>query len=62
VAVPKGLNVSNVLQISRWQAAYSFDIFTELALFAVAIYMTLRLQLSFSKKAVVLLAFGLRLP
>lgn len=55
-------SVPNIPQMSRWQAAYSFDIFTELALFSVAIYMTLGLQLSFTKKLVVLLAFGLRLP
>ncbi|KAM7210231.1 hypothetical protein V8F06_014383 [Rhypophila decipiens] len=48
--------------IGRWQAAVSFDIFTELALFAVALFMTLGLQLSVSKKLVVVLAFGLRLP
>lgn len=49
-------------QMSRWQVAVTFDIFTEAALFAVALFITLGLQLTFSKKFVVLLAFGLRVP
>ena len=38
------------------------DMITELGLFAIAIVMTYGLRLSLSKKLVVLLAFGLRLP
>ncbi|KAK3317954.1 hypothetical protein B0H66DRAFT_555879 [Apodospora peruviana] len=48
--------------LSRWQAVVAFDVFTEAALFGVAVYMTVGLQLDFSKKTVVLLAFALRLP
>ncbi|KAM7188890.1 hypothetical protein V8F20_010399 [Naviculisporaceae sp. PSN 640] len=48
--------------ISRWQVVVALDIFTEVSLFAVALFLTLGLQLSVSKKIVVLLAFGLRVP
>ena len=49
-------------QLDRWKAVGVMDILTELGLFAVAIIMTYSLRLPFSKKIIVLLAFGLRMP
>ncbi|KAK3687849.1 hypothetical protein B0T22DRAFT_140161 [Podospora appendiculata] len=48
--------------LARWQAVAVFDVSTEVFLFAVSIYMAQALKLPFSKKAVVVLAFALRLP
>ena len=50
------------VQFVRWQVVAAFDIITEVLLFSTSIYMVKSLQLSLSKKFVVILAFGLRLP
>lgn len=58
-----GQRISNPTpQFIRWQVVAAFDIITEVSLFGIAVYMTYGLQLSFSNKTVVLLAFALRLP
>ncbi|TPX08020.1 uncharacterized protein E0L32_010351 [Thyridium curvatum] len=46
---------------TRWQAITAFDVLTELGLFAIALHMAHGLFVSPGKKAVVLLAFALRL-
>jgi hypothetical protein len=46
----------------RWQIVAAFNIIIELALFSATIYIIQGLQLALSKKLVVVLAFGLRLP
>ena len=39
-----------------------FDILTEIMLFSMSIYLVYNLQMSVSNKAIVVTAFGLRLP
>lgn len=48
--------------MGRWEAVAVFDILTEVGLFATAIYLLANLRLSLEKKALVIFAFGLRLP
>lgn len=50
------------LQYTRWQVFAAFDIATEVALFAISIYIIHDLQMPWKKKNVIGLAFGLRLP
>ncbi|MCJ1396697.1 hypothetical protein MMC18_009589 [Xylographa bjoerkii] len=46
----------------RWQIISAIDIITEIALFAVAIYIVQGLQMPLLRKATVVLAFSFRLP
>jgi uncharacterized membrane protein len=50
------------LKLVRWDVVGAFDIVTELALFLSSILLVKGLQLSFSKKCVVIMAFAFRLP
>ncbi|KAK5658295.1 hypothetical protein OQA88_2270 [Cercophora sp. LCS_1] len=45
----------------RWQAVAVFDIISEVAIFAVSVYMVRNLKLSTAKKSAVFFAFGIRL-
>ncbi|OAA67119.1 hypothetical protein SPI_01695 [Niveomyces insectorum RCEF 264] len=47
---------------ARWAAVTALDVLTELALFAGGVWLVRDLQLPWSKKSVVVVAYGLRLP
>lgn len=47
---------------AQWAAVTAFDIFTEVALFGMAIHLVWALQIDFRRKTKVVFAFGLRLP
>ncbi|KAK5723232.1 hypothetical protein LTR15_004929 [Elasticomyces elasticus] len=49
-------------QSARWQAVTGLDIITELLLLALPVYLVWGLQMPMKKKAMILLAFYLRLP
>ena len=52
----------NVLQDLRWQLVGAFDIISEAALVAMAVYLVWNLQMSMKMKAIVVTAFAFRLP
>lgn len=51
-----------IRQLLRWQLIGAFDIVTELALFAMAVYLLMGLRMPFQLKAFVISAFAFRLP
>ena len=53
---------NRALQATQWAGIGTFDVITELAIFSVSVYMVSTLQMSFKSQAIVVFAFGCRLP
>jgi hypothetical protein len=49
-------------QFARWQFIGALDIVTEVALFAISLYLVWGIQMSRGSKSIVVAAFGCRLP
>lgn len=48
--------------LARWQVVGALDIITEAALFLISVYLVWGIQMSMKSKAIVVCAFGCRLP
>lgn len=51
-----------ISQDGRWKGSFALDIITELSFFGVSTYLVLGLKMAYNLKAVVVCAFGVRLP
>lgn len=51
-----------LLELLRWEIIGAFDVLTEVALFAMAIYLVLDLRITLQLKVFVVLAFAFRVP
>jgi len=49
-------------QFARWQFIGALDVITEVALFAISVYLVWSIQMSRNAKSLVVGAFGCRLP
>ena len=52
----------NTAKSTRWEVIVGFDIFTELSLFCLSIYLVATLQMAVKYKLITVVVFGLRLP
>jgi hypothetical protein len=50
------------MQFARWAVIGALDIATELALFALSVYIVAELQMAWHLKVTVVVVFSLRLP
>lgn len=57
-----GKTAANTGQDVRWQVVTAFDIITELILLALPVHLVWKLQMPLTKKAMIIVAFWIRLP
>lgn len=50
------------LQLVRWQVITAFNIISEVAIFGMSFFLVAGVRMPLSQKAIVIAAFGIRLP
>lgn len=54
--------IANLAQNARWQAITGLDIFSEILLLLLPLHLVWNLQMRLSKKAMIIVAFWIRIP